>query len=1417
MELMPHVKALLDDLLNMCTDITVKRSDIAIANEGQVSDTNLYHQYKAVLDGTATYYSYDTFPYEVLSNVTKWNKVSNNSDYNVTPQDSVLKYGANTITVSGDLSKPKNDIDLGLVGDIWIKRNGGGQYLKLFKNDVKNVALSRSVKDINGNDVEDYPQIKGSEFTPYTFNNFNIFVYDSLTNKFQKIDIDTITEYIEMPDDKSELPQNPKSIDTDSVYTSGEYLYDLDKDGNFIEYVYDDYVSDYVMKNEYSSEKTYYRRIRIRSIFTDDDYKSDDIVYIKFNADGSPVESIDDSIYVKYSNIKYYRTEDISTWIGENIDEYISESDIEVPEGTPYYCKYSNNNSGMVDYSLKVQVNGTMQYRYAPEEEDSKGNKVRYLHYSYGEDTTYGKCKIFYKNVSTETYYYFYYVSNENGSYVYDEETGSYLYDPESSLVKYDRNYISSPFVYEKNSLNEYILVDNYLEDRDCYIYYNTNIETYRLVRVFNDRAINLITNKKATISDAYKDSVAIVMNRYIINKYCPHKDDPRWSITRYDGEVNNYYRELNGLPPIYTTIDQPKIDRLKIDPYYTGTDINPYVYDLSDSEIEYLEDSGILDEIKAQNLDKGYLWHLGKKRIDVIEAREAQAFDILYLGNYSNKNTYQMFMEAYSNSRDYVMQRHYQPEMFDVNAYYGSYVALTILVHALDMCFSRSGDVLTHKLYYDYYTVQMILKSYGFEHTFDQIPLAYRKEVAKNIELLIQNKGTDAIYELVYKIFNVNEIEVFKYFFRKQWLTDENGNYLVDSNGDPIYDLFMAQSPIDSDNVVNDIIDPANRVEYDDITGLDKYWGVYEKDENIKNDLLEYPFNYMNSKYITVNNLISLTELNFNASYLLNYIAECIGDQIMKIDIDGFSEPKSIKDLVIALFAIQSKRYGYDGNIPSDVISVASIMKFDVNREITGIGGTVLDLLEKYYYQVTAYHYDDEKLDDLTGEANPEPSGRDHINELKEIVNTNGAIITPDYRSDVSNKKTVMDYIAEAYLKNLEKDNEATFNLNETSFFNKVLEYRNAAQDVDDYNCFDDVYHCIAVSNMMRDVYKLSDPVWELLCTAHANSSGELNGPKEWKHINFENVWTVLSDSELTDFCSYLMNENLCDPLTGKLIVDDEDNSLLLMYDDTILLSDGLPEISKLNNTEYVYAINISGISRKDLLEIDFRNSSNLPVIVYKKDSILPDSGYADTIEDRYVVNGNLITTSKRDDAKIGTYFIEVVNDGKGGYDISLYQYVDIALTFEMYLKYESPELYEYLQLRSGEEVDISKYYQRIGDLFSTIIASLENSIYDDDIRNQLNLSYIDFSNIIKYIKLVIEVFKSYTVDLASADSIYDINDVDNNRIKTIDDLFINEDSYISSNINMNSKIGFEEYFSVDTVSTIRDEILIEELANNS
>ena len=46
MELMPHIKALLDDLVSITKNMTVKRSDLAIANEND-DDTkncdNLYY------------------------------------------------------------------------------------------------------------------------------------------------------------------------------------------------------------------------------------------------------------------------------------------------------------------------------------------------------------------------------------------------------------------------------------------------------------------------------------------------------------------------------------------------------------------------------------------------------------------------------------------------------------------------------------------------------------------------------------------------------------------------------------------------------------------------------------------------------------------------------------------------------------------------------------------------------------------------------------------------------------------------------------------------------------------------------------------------------------------------------------------------------------------------------------------------------------------------------------------------------------------------------------------------------------------------------------------------------------------------------------------------------------------------------
>ena len=131
-------------------------------------------------------------------------------------------------------------------------------------------------------------------------------------------------------------------------------------------------------------------------------------------------------------------------------------------------------------------------------------------------------------------------------------------------------------------------------------------------------------------------------------------------------------------------------------------------------------------------------------------------------------------------------------------------------------------------------------------------------------------------------------------------------------------------------------------------------------------------------------------------------------------------------------------------------------------------------------------------------------------------------------------------------------------------------------------------------------------------------------------------------------------------------------------------------------------------------------------------------------------------------------------------------------------------------MQKRDGEEN--SDYIERLNELYSVIIATIENAISSNATRDKLNLSLIDFTNIAKYIKIIIEVFKSYTVDLASMDAIYIIDDKSNNRIKTIDGISIDDHSFMSSNVHSHSMVSFEESFDATDRILMRDEILIEQ-----
>ena len=68
-------------------------------------------------------------------------------------------------------------------------------------------------------------------------------------------------------------------------------------------------------------------------------------------------------------------------------------------------------------------------------------------------------------------------------------------------------------------------------------------------------------------------------------------------------------------------------------------------------------------------------------------------------------------------------------------------------------------------------------------------------------------------------------------------------------------------------------IQDPFQYVDYDETAGEDIWWnGVYTK-KYVKHKILEHEFNIHKSKYISIDTVYSLTELQFQMVYFMNML----------------------------------------------------------------------------------------------------------------------------------------------------------------------------------------------------------------------------------------------------------------------------------------------------------------------------------------------------------------------------------------------------------------------------------------------------------------------------------------------------------------------------------------------------------------
>ena len=259
--------------------------------------------------------------------------------------------------------------------------------------------------------------------------------------------------------------------------------------------------------------------------------------------------------------------------------------------------------------------------------------------------------------------------------------------------------------------------------------------------------------------------------------------------------EINNYYRKLAGLPNIgdygipimdyeYIDIASSTIEEFINDEHAT------YVHELSASQIEYLDEKGILDQIKTDYPNADYLDYIansydGNSDTDdstylarkIYKARKAYNFQLLYVPDVEDDNIVtNKFKTKYEENRLFIMNTFYNDIFKETSDYYDNFIGMMIMILTMTDVLSEVHDNIIKKDLLDKRCIQCIFEMYGMPY-YNTIPLKYQYRLCKNINQLIMYKSSSYGMLNIIDLFGAPNIEVFKYFILRDRKVDKWGD----------------------------------------------------------------------------------------------------------------------------------------------------------------------------------------------------------------------------------------------------------------------------------------------------------------------------------------------------------------------------------------------------------------------------------------------------------------------------------------------------------------------------------------------------------------------------------------------------------------------------------------------------------------
>lgn len=428
--------------------------------------------------------------------------------------------------------------------------------------------------------------------------------------------------------------------------------------------------------------------------------------------------------------------------------------------------------------------------------------------------------------------------------------------------------------------------------------------------------------------------------------------------------EQNEYYRCLNGLPPLdreakfWYYVPKSIAKRYKIDEDIPIHKIQDYYNNIEPGHGDYLihalEGLGILDRIYKEHPYDAYVQFIGSKRISIQHAREAKNFEIIYMNQGALKTIeYDEFIRIYEECRLYFMTVIYQREHRKVIEYYDNFIGMCIMLMAIWHLVQRAMPLGINREFFRDAGVRMLYEAYGvpYDMTIDDIQ---QKQITQGLNLLIQWKATNKCLYDICDLLSFTRINIYKYYLCKVQKYDVYGvpviAYKDKFNNDTgeidrvpdyetMFDVFFQKLELNDENFIKSFYSNVNREDYDQITTDDPFWW---EDSKLYKELWETQFNYVESKYISLGINYSMTEMMYECIMVLKMLMK-FREELASIT---FTLPKIDPDLKVTMFdcvilleCLFCKKHHLRGEIiaiPTQVLNVLEYMHDIDNQDFT-------------------------------------------------------------------------------------------------------------------------------------------------------------------------------------------------------------------------------------------------------------------------------------------------------------------------------------------------------------------------------------------------------------------------------------------------------------------------------------------------